>query len=144
MMNERQQAVEELSAEYNRVVEEVKTLKSKLDRKSVRVKALESDAALHKQQLRVLVEQTDGDNQLIEALRAELSRVKQQLKMETEKRRDIEANAVPKERRVQMMQATVKPGNEAEELLRLQRLCKQQVCYLCLTKSFLMYARRSN
>jgi chromosome segregation ATPase len=151
MIAERQQAVETLtedharslllsdSAHSRRLTEECSQLQNRVQKYKARVRALESDAATHKQQLRVLVEKTESDDILVEALQEEIQSLRQQneehrRKILTQQQQLSQSTMV---RTMRLNEATggmvqVDSSREASEgeMLRLKRLCKQQAAQL--------------
>eukprot|EP00607_Mallomonas_marina_P010710 CAMPEP_0182421090 /NCGR_PEP_ID=MMETSP1167-20130531/6309_1 /TAXON_ID=2988 /ORGANISM="Mallomonas Sp, Strain CCMP3275" /LENGTH=419 /DNA_ID=CAMNT_0024597867 /DNA_START=12 /DNA_END=1272 /DNA_ORIENTATION=+ len=71
MSNDRQQAIEALTEEHSRVLEESQQLKQKLEAQKARIRILENDSSKQKNQIKVLLEKTTADDELVEALRAE-------------------------------------------------------------------------
>lgn len=137
MSQERQQAVEALTEDHARLTQEVSQLSQKVERGKARVRALESDAATHKTQLKVLMEKTDSDDSLIEALTEELKKVTRDATEYEKKYKDAVMNAsgmrpmrevvAVKGARGGSQQVELSSGQDpAAELARLRRLVTQQ------------------
>lgn len=148
MVSERQQAVEFLTEDHARLTEEAEQLKNRVNKYKARVRALESDSATHKQQLKVLVEKTESDDILIEALQEEMQSLRQSnedmKKKLAQQQQQLSQTTTLRTMRMNengtgMIPAiTTQEGNE-HEILRLKRLCKQQVVYLFLLFFFLFF-----
>jgi len=132
MSRERNQAVETLIEERARLYEECQQLETKCQGQKARIKNLEQDSGKQKQQLKILIEKTETDDQLITALREELQRMRQSAVHASKQARLQEQNAVIVHQARPgggVAPAAANPGMEAE-IQRLTRLCKQQAAQL--------------
>ena len=167
MIADRQQAVESLTedhARYNVVpeflpdspalslTEECSQLQNRVQKYKARVRALESDASTHKQQLRVLVEKTESDDILVEALQEEIQSLRSQnddykKKILTQQQQISQSTMVRTMRLNEATGAMVpvshsQEGTEAE-MVRLKRLCKQQAAQLETQENLIQQLRGS-
>ncbi|CAE7671883.1 CCDC13, partial [Symbiodinium microadriaticum] len=150
MSAERQQAVEALTEDHQRLSQECGQLQHKLERQKARVRALESDSATHKQQLKVLVEKAESDDALIEALQKEVQSARSQLDDSRRKLREqAEAQSQPQMRTMRAadgaMACAVDTSSQAleAELNRMRRLCKQQAAQLETQETVIQKLRAS-
>lgn len=162
MIAERQQAVESLTEDHARshlssipflifssLNEECTQLQNRVQKYKARVRALETDASTHKQQLKVLVEKTESDDILIEALQEEIQTLRQQnddyKKKILSQQQQLSQSTMVRTMKINevtgnMMQVTQGGGgggagggyqeSHEAEILRLKRLCKQQAAQL--------------
>ena len=120
----RKMAVEELSEAHQNLTEQHSKLVEKHNGTKARVRTLESDAAKHKQQIRLILDKTETDDKLIEALKAEVHRLKT-----IDVRSSKGARGPDVEERVQRAAkeaASMATSHVVGELTRLRRLTKQQ------------------
>ena len=124
MSSVRKMAVEELSEAHQNLTEQHSKLVEKYNGTKARVRTLESDAAKHKQQIRLILDKTETDDKLIEALKAEVHRLKT-----IDVRSSKGASGPDVEERVQRAAkeaASMATSHVDGELTRLRRLTKQQ------------------
>lgn len=126
MSSERKIAVEQLTEERARLFDECQRLEAKMNGQRARIRTLESEALLHKQQLKIVLDKSGTDDQLVQALRGEIERLKQQLG--NERRSDVSTKLAVVSKSAASSSAAIS-GTEKSvqfELDRLRRLCKQQ------------------
>ena len=75
MERERQRAIEQLSADYSEVKEELELSKRKMEAARARTRVIENENVRSKESIKVMLEKGDNDNDLIDALRDEVSLV---------------------------------------------------------------------
>lgn len=80
MTAERQQAIESLIADRERLMEENESMQKKATALKSRIKILENDSKTQKESMKVLIDKTDSDDQLVELLKAEIARLKENVK----------------------------------------------------------------
>lgn len=129
MSQDRQQAIDAITEDYSRLSEECQQTRQKCEAQKARIRNLESEAAKHKAQMKVLVEKTETDDEFVDALRVEVDRLRTQLEKQLEKEKA--ANAGPRVVKVAgtgsgTNTGSSTKGSEEEELNRLRRLCQQQ------------------
>jgi hypothetical protein len=78
--NDRKQAVEMVIEDRDRLQQENQRLESKNLALKSRIHNLESDAQRYKEQMKVILEKSSTDDQLIDGLRSEIEKLKQQIK----------------------------------------------------------------
>lgn len=83
MERDRQLAVEDLTARHAQATTQLRDAKRKIDASKARIDSLVGDCTRHKDHVRVLLDKTQADNELIDALRDELDRLRAQLKATT-------------------------------------------------------------
>jgi hypothetical protein len=79
MNSQRRQAVEAITEERFKLLEECKNLEAKNKAQKARISTLEDSTVKQKQQLKVLVDKSDTDDQLIQALTQELQQLRKQI-----------------------------------------------------------------
>ena len=148
MANQRKEAMEIISQEHAQLLEQNQMLETKVTASKARIKNLETDCLKHKQQVKVMIDKTETDDQLISALRDELERLREQLVSKKAKDRKAVADAAPKEvklrpdGKVSHMQHADPPHLEAE-VQRLQRMCKQQQAQIATHEQIIAELRNS-
>jgi hypothetical protein len=75
MTSERKVAVDALVEERARLMEECQRQEAKAQGQKARVRKLEEEAATHRQQLKIVLDKSETDDQLISALRREVQRL---------------------------------------------------------------------
>lgn len=80
MERDRQLAVEDLTARHAQATTQLRDAKRKIDANKARIDSLVADCTRHKDHVRVLLDKTQADNELIDALRDELNRLRAHLK----------------------------------------------------------------
>lgn len=79
MNSQRRQAVEAITEERFKLIEECKNLEAKNKAQKARISTLEDSSVKQKQQLKLLVDKSDTDDQLIQALTQELQQLRKQI-----------------------------------------------------------------
>ena len=124
MSSVRRMAIEELSDAHQSLTEKHEKLVEKYNGSKARVRTLESDAAKHKQQLKIILDKSENDDKLIEALKTEVQRLKA-----IEVRSSKGSGGPNVDERVQRAAkeaASMATSHMDGELTRLRRLVKQQ------------------
>lgn len=123
-----------------RLATENEQLQKKSGALKSRIKILENDSQKHKEQMKVLIGKTDGDDQLITLLKAEITRLKEQLKdVATQLKQAKQESDQFASTRNQVVRNSGKSGNMKQsgrlvgsqdtleiELNRMKRLMEQQ------------------
>lgn len=138
MSKDRREAVEMLTEDRNRLMLENQALEVKANGHKARIKNLESDTIKFKQQVRVMIEKTETDDQLISALREELDRLRGQLTLVKSVAHKEKEESVS---RVKTLHNTTSSSGELE-LKRLQRLVQQQAAQLSTQEEVIRELRR--
>jgi chromosome segregation ATPase len=135
-----------------RLSEECSQLQNRVQKYKARVRALESDAATHKQQLKVLVEKTEGDDILVEALQEEIQSLRQQnddyKKKILNQQQQLSQSTMVRTMRLNEATGGMVPVNSSQEgteaeMIRLKRLCKQQAAQLETQENLIQQLRSS-
>lgn len=136
MNSQRRQAVEAITEERFKLIEDCKNLEAKSKAQKARITTLEDSTMKQKQQLKVLVDKSDTDDQLIQALSQELQQLRKQLNTLSAKNDKQISNQDPKVK-VIGSGGTIKTASTSNdnntnkmEIERLQRLCNQQASQL--------------
>eukprot|EP01006_Ploeotia_vitrea_P039130 TRINITY_DN66312_c5_g1_i1.p1 TRINITY_DN66312_c5_g1~~TRINITY_DN66312_c5_g1_i1.p1 ORF type:complete len:522 (-),score=55.15 TRINITY_DN66312_c5_g1_i1:50-1615(-) len=156
MTNDRQQAIENLINEREKLVLDNEKLIKKTTALKSRITNLENDASKSKESMKVLIDKTDSDDQLIELLKAEVARLKNQLKQVTEQLKQqklehdnyassrvqtIKGNGNSTNQKARMMM----DGDSLEkELHRVKRLLDQQTAQLNTQDDVIRKLRNNN
>ena len=136
MNSQRRQAVEAITEERFKLIEECKSLESKNKAQKARITTLEDSTVKQKQQLKVLVDKSDTDDQLIQALSQELQQLRKQINTLSAKN---DRHISSQDQKVKVVGTggsikTANPSNDVSvnkmEIERLQRLCNQQASQL--------------
>lgn len=140
MSKVRNEAVEQLSEDLQRLEEEHNKMIEKHNGARARIKTLEADQGRHKTQMKLVIDKTDNDDKLITALKAEISRLKQD---QVRRSHDRDSDAV--EMRIQ--RASKEAANQATshldaELTRLRRLTTSQAEQLATQAAVITELRR--
>ncbi len=140
MSKVRNEAVEQLSEDLQRLEEEHNKMIEKHNGARARIKTLEADQGRHKTQMKLVIDKTDNDDKLITALKVEISRLKQN---QVRRSHDRDSDAV--EMRIQ--RASKEAANQATshldaELTRLRRLTTSQAEQLATQAAVITELRR--
>ena len=139
MTSDRQQAVENLINEREKLVIDNEQLTKKNVALKSRISNLEGDVTKGKESMKVLINKTDSDDQLIELLRQEVARLKDHIKQLTEqsKQKKIEQDQFVSSRNQQVSNKNGAAAQKSRlvmdadaletELSRVKRLLEQQV-----------------
>lgn len=126
MQEEKLHALDALIREKAALMEEAAKLRDRLDGSRARIQTLTAEGSKLKESLKVMIEKTESDDQLIDALKEEVQFYKQEaVKLQTR----LEREELQSKTRVEFAkQSDVTPAGGASdaELSRLRRLCKQQ------------------
>ena len=128
MSNERRQAVEALTEDHARLYESNQVLETKVTAQKARIKNLETDVLKYKNQMKIIIEKTETDDQLIQALRAELERLRNSIsasKSQAYKQKEDDKSKT-KTLNTGIVTSTTDQALNISEIQRLQRLCKAQ------------------
>jgi chromosome segregation ATPase len=134
------------------LTEECAQLQTRVQKYKARVRALETDAATHKQQLRIIVEKTESDDILVEALQEEVQSLRQQnddykKKILAQQQQLSQSTMIRTMRLNESTGGMIQVNNSQEanegEILRLKRLCKQQAAQLETQESVIQQLRGS-
>lgn len=125
MSSARKIAVEELSEAHAKLEEKHRALVEKHGGVKARVRTLETEAAQHKQQMRIVIDKSETDDQLVNALKNEITRLKT---VGTRGAASLQANDAMEARlqKATKEAAAAATANMDTELMRLRRLTKQQ------------------
>lgn len=125
MSSARKIAVEELSEAHAKLEERHKALMDKHGGVKARVRTLEAEASQHKQQMRIVIDKSETDDQLVNALKNEITRLKT---VGTRGAASLQANDAAEARlqKATKEAAAAATANMDTELMRLRRLTKQQ------------------
>lgn len=125
MSSARKIAVEELSEAHAKLEEKHRALMEKHGGVKARVRTLETEAAQHKQQMRIVIDKSETDDQLVNALKSEITRLKT---VGTRGAASLQANDAMEARlqKATKEAAAAATANMDTELMRLRRLTKQQ------------------
>jgi chromosome segregation ATPase len=128
MSNERRQAVEALTEDHARLYESNQVLETKVTAQKARIKNLETDVLKYKNQMKIIIEKTETDDQLIQALRTELERLRNSVsasKSQAYKQKEDEKSKT-KTLNTGIITSNTDQALNISEIQRLQRLCKAQ------------------
>ncbi len=128
MSNERRQAVEALTEDHARLYESNQVLETKVTAQKARIKNLETDVLKYKNQMKIIIEKTETDDQLIQALRAELERLRNSIsasKSQAYKQKEDD-KLKTKTLNTGIVTSATDQALNISEIQRLQRLCKAQ------------------
>ena len=142
MSTARKLAVEELSEAHAKLEEKHKSLIEKHSGVKARVRTLEAEAAQHKQQMRIVIDKSETDDQLVHALKTEITRLKT-LGTRGTNPATIQANESIESRLQKATKEAVATAtaNIESELTRLRRLTKQQAEQLATQESVIKELR---
>lgn len=149
MNSQRRQAVEAITEERFKLIEECKTLEAKNKAQKARITTLEDSTMKQKQQLKVLVDKSDTDDQLIQALSQELQQLRKQISTLSAKNEKQISNQDQKVKMIgssgSIKTTTTNPDINANkmEIERLQRLCNQQASQLNVQENVIRDLRAS-
>jgi len=149
MNSQRRQAVEAITEERFQLIEECKTLEAKNKAQKARITTLEDSTMKQKQQLKVLVDKSDTDDQLIQALSQELQQLRKQISTLSAKNEKQISNQDQKVKMIgtsgSIKTTTTNPDISANkmEIERLQRLCNQQASQLNVQENMIRDLRAS-
>jgi len=159
MMSDRQSAIEALTEDHARSVEECHQLKQKTEAQKARIKILENESAKQKSQLKVLLEKAGSDDELVDALRCEVARLRQvQVQSVERDQRTLDAS-IPRvvkvgasATRAASLHGTGLTGSsdcpsctlQASEIVRLNRICSQQAAQLDTQDTIIKQLRASS
>jgi hypothetical protein len=76
MSSARRVAVEQLAEAHAQLEEKHRALSDKHNGTKARVRTLEAEAGQHKQQMRIVIDKSETDDQLVHALKSEIARLK--------------------------------------------------------------------
>lgn len=80
MAADRQQAIDSLITDRERLIVENESIVKKSAALKSRIKILENDSKQQKESMKILIDKTDSDDQLVEMLKAEIQRLKETVK----------------------------------------------------------------
>jgi len=140
MSNERRLAMEAVTEDRTRIYEEYQQLEIKMQGQKARVRTLEGEAQMHKQQIKIVLEKSETDDQLIQEMRKEIERLKEKQHAYDRREEAFEQKmaAAVKKAQSQVVTAT---SAEQSEILRLRRLTKQQADQLSTQDSVIRSLR---
>lgn len=128
MSNERQRAVEQLTADHARISSELDQTREKCERYKVRTRSLETEISRQKENLKMMVDKGDSDDQLVEALKDENAKLREGLQKLIQNKKEDEKSRIPREGRAAGV-PVVSSSNSSQleaEIIRLNRLVRQQ------------------
>jgi len=141
MSSNRRLAVDELAEEHARLSDQHQQLQARASGHRARIRTMEADAALHRQQLGVVLDKSETDDQLVQALKQEVQRLKEQAQQQAQGRRE-DGFEVKLQAATRSAVATA-TKNIDTELQRLRRLCKQQADQLTTQDQIIKELRMS-
>ena len=123
MSNERKIAVDALVEERARLIDEYQKLEAKSQGQKARIRKMEEDSHTHRSQLKIVLDKSETDDQLIGALRREVTRLQQASSIASRK---DDADMAVKVRQAGAVAVTAAEG----EITRLKRQIVQQAAQL--------------
>lgn len=126
MHEERQRMLDSLVRDKSQLADELERTRDRLEGSKARMQSLTSEVARLKESLRVLIDKTESDDQLIEALREEMSLVRLECARQGERSERSNAETVTRVEFARGADATMNTSTEVE-LRRMRRQCQQQV-----------------
>lgn len=141
MSSDRQAAIESVITDRERLLSENEAIAKKAAALKSRIRNLESEQGKHKEQMKVLLDKTDSDDQLVELLKAEIARLKEQLRQVSEalkakkaendsfvtsRIQHVAAGAGSKQGAGQKVRMVSNTDALEQELTRVKRLADQQ------------------
>ena len=128
-----------ITEDRDRLTHDNQQLETKNRALKSRIQNLENDALRYKEQIRIVIEKSNSDDQLIDSLREEVEKLKQQVKL---KAAAAAASGGPQKQALAMVPArTQQDPDTAIELQRLKRLCKQQAEQLATQEEMIKQLR---
>ena len=85
MSNERRIAVDAIVEERARLIDDFTKLEAKSQGQKARIRKMEEESQTHRQQLKIVLDKSETDDQLISALRREIARLQQQTSVSARK-----------------------------------------------------------
>lgn len=142
MSSARKIAVEELSEAHAKLEERHKALADKHSGVRARVRTLEAEASQHKQQMRIVIDKSETDDQLVNALKSEITRLKT-VGARGSNPATIQANEAMEARlkKATKEATSAATANMDNEVTRLRRLSKQQAEQLATQESLIKELR---
>lgn len=123
MTSERKVAVDAIVEERGRLMEECQRLETKAQGQKARIRKLEEESQTHRQQLKIVLEKSETDDQLILGLRREMQRLKDVSSTNARK----ESGLMEAKVHAAVRQNSIAASSAAEaEITRLKRLVTQQ------------------
>jgi hypothetical protein len=127
-----------ITEDRDRLTNDNQQLETKNRALKSRIQNLENDALRYKEQIRIVIEKSNSDDQLIDSLREEVEKLKQQVKL---KAAAAAAGGGPQKQALAMVPARQQDPDTAIELQRLKRLCKQQAEQLATQEEMIKQLR---